>query len=67
MVYNLEVERDSSYTTGYYTVHNCAYWIKLGLEGKPIPIYGTGEQVRDYVYVEDTAKAYVQCLNNPKP
>ncbi len=26
-----------------------------GLEGKPLPVYGTGENVRDWLYVEDHA------------
>lgn len=28
-----------------------------GLEGKPLPVYGTGENVRDWLYVEDHAEA----------
>lgn len=28
-----------------------------GLEGKPLPVYGTGENVRDWLYVEDHADA----------
>ena len=27
------------------------------LEGKPLPVYGTGENVRDWLYVEDHARA----------
>ncbi len=28
-----------------------------GLEGKPLPVYGTGENIRDWLYVEDHARA----------
>jgi len=28
-----------------------------GLEGRPLPVYGTGENVRDWLYVEDHARA----------
>jgi len=28
-----------------------------GLEGKPLPVYGAGENVRDWLYVEDHARA----------
>ncbi|MDN5881629.1 MAG: dTDP-glucose 4,6-dehydratase [Nitrosospira sp.] len=28
-----------------------------GLEGKPVPVYGDGKQVRDWLYVEDHASA----------
>ena len=28
-----------------------------GLEGKPLPVYGTGENVRDWLHVEDHARA----------
>jgi dTDP-glucose 4,6-dehydratase len=27
------------------------------IEGKPLPVYGSGSQVRDWLYVEDHAKA----------
>jgi hypothetical protein len=64
-VYNLEVEEDHSYVVGYHTLHNCAYWFQLAIEGKPLPIYGTGEQIRDYTYVVDTAKAYILAIENP--
>jgi dTDP-glucose 4,6-dehydratase len=29
------------------------------LEGKPLPVYGTGNQIRDWLYVEDHARALV--------
>jgi UDP-glucose 4-epimerase len=43
-----------------------AFWIKLALENKPIPVYGTGQQIRDYVYVGDTAEAFILSLKNKK-
>lgn len=32
------------------------------LEGKPLPVYGDGQQVRDWLYVEDHARALLQVL-----
>jgi len=32
------------------------------ISGKPIPIYGKGDQIRDWLYVEDHAKALVKVL-----
>jgi nucleoside-diphosphate-sugar epimerase len=33
--------------------------IRRALAGEPLTVYGTGEQLRDYVYVEDVAHAFV--------
>ncbi|MDO4223255.1 MAG: dTDP-glucose 4,6-dehydratase [Acinetobacter sp.] len=30
------------------------------LQGKPLPVYGDGQQIRDWLYVEDHARALVQ-------
>lgn len=38
--------------------------IKNILEGKKLPVYGKGENVRDWLYVEDHAKAIDMVLNN---
>ncbi|WP_410473554.1 dTDP-glucose 4,6-dehydratase [Guyparkeria sp. TX1] len=34
------------------------------LEGKPLPVYGKGEQVRDWLYVEDHARALYTVLTH---
>lgn len=33
--------------------------VRRALEGKKLTVYGTGEYVRDYVYVEDVARAFM--------
>ncbi|MDT0176034.1 dTDP-glucose 4,6-dehydratase [Enterobacter sp. BRE11] len=33
------------------------------LAGKPLPVYGNGEQVRDWLYVEDHARALYKVVN----
>lgn len=36
------------------------------LEGKPLPVYGKGEQIRDWLYVEDHARALLRVLKQGK-
>ena len=36
------------------------------LEGKPLPIYGKGNQIRDWLYVEDHARALVKVATEGK-
>lgn len=36
------------------------------LEGKPLPVYGTGENVRDWLYVEDHAEALLTVFERGK-
>ena len=38
-----------------------------GLEGKPLPVYGNGSNVRDWLYVEDHARALVTILERGRP
>jgi dTDP-glucose 4,6-dehydratase len=37
--------------------------ILRGLEGKPMPVYGAGENVRDWLFVEDHARALIAVLS----
>ncbi len=34
------------------------------LEGKPLPVYGDGQQIRDWLYVEDHCRAILAVLRN---
>jgi dTDP-glucose 4,6-dehydratase len=36
------------------------------IEGKPLPIYGNGQQIRDWLFVEDHAKALYCVINQGK-
>jgi dTDP-glucose 4,6-dehydratase len=38
-----------------------------GLEGKPLPVYGRGENVRDWLFVEDHARALWLVLSRGEP
>lgn len=37
------------------------------LEGKPLPVYGTGQNIRDWLYVEDHCTAILAVLEKGKP
>lgn len=37
------------------------------LEGKPLPVYGKGDQIRDWLYVEDHARALYLVLTRGQP
>ena len=34
------------------------------MSGKKVPVYGVGEQIRDWLYVEDHCEALIEVLNN---
>ncbi|MGE0171402.1 MAG: dTDP-glucose 4,6-dehydratase [Oligoflexales bacterium] len=37
------------------------------MEGKPLPVYGDGQNVRDWLYVEDHVKALLQVMKSGRP
>ncbi len=43
--------------------HAIPNFIRATLKKEPIPLYWKGEQVRDFIYVEDLAEAHVSVLN----
>ncbi len=40
-------------------------FIRLAAEGRPLTIFGDGEQKRDYIYVDDTIIAFLVCAMTP--
>jgi len=41
------------------------WFIRLAMEGDPLTIYGDGAQIRDYIFVEDTASALLAAAVSP--
>jgi dTDP-glucose 4,6-dehydratase len=41
--------------------------IQNGLAGKPLPVYGKGDNVRDWLYVDDHARALLRVLERGRP
>jgi nucleoside-diphosphate-sugar epimerase len=39
--------------------------IRNALAGRPLTLYGTGECLRDYVYVDDAVRAFVAAMDHP--
>lgn len=44
--------------------HAIPNFVKAVLSNKPIPLFWKGEQIRDFIYIEDLAKAHVLPLNS---
>lgn len=42
------------------------WFIRLAMEGKTINIFGEGTQIRDYIYVDDLADAFIAASMNTK-
>jgi len=43
------------------------FTLSQALAGKPIPIYGTGSNIRDWIYVEDHCRALLTVLEQGRP
>jgi UDP-glucose 4-epimerase len=41
------------------------WFVRLAVEGKPIPIFGTGRILRDFLYVDDCVEALVRAAQAP--
>lgn len=45
--------------------HSLPGWfMRLAMEGKPIPIFGKGTQIRDYIYIDDLVEAILVLMTN---
>ncbi|MBI3556974.1 MAG: NAD-dependent epimerase/dehydratase family protein [Deltaproteobacteria bacterium] len=44
--------------SGKYGILN--WFVSLALQGKPIKVFGTGEQLRDYLFVDDAIEAFLK-------
>ncbi|HVG09360.1 MAG TPA: NAD-dependent epimerase/dehydratase family protein [Thermoanaerobaculia bacterium] len=42
------------------------WFLRLALEGRPIPIFGSGKILRDFLYVEDCVEALMRAAEEPK-
>lgn len=42
--------------SGKYGILN--WFVSLALQGKPVKVFGTGEQLRDYLYIDDAIEAF---------
>lgn len=49
--------------TGYNIINN---FIDRALKGKDLTIYGDGNQIRDYIYIDDLVQAFILALEKAK-
>jgi UDP-glucose 4-epimerase len=42
------------------------WFVRLALEGRPIPVFGTGKILRDFLYVDDCVEALVRAAREPR-
>lgn len=57
----------NNYGPNQYPEKLIPLFIKNIVEGKPLPVYGRGENVRDWLYVEDHARAIDLIFHKGKP
>ena len=57
----------NNYGPGQYPEKLIPLFINNILSGKPLPVYGKGENVRDWLYVEDHARAIDLIFHKGKP
>jgi len=68
--YGLEVTTtncSNNYGPYHYPEKLIPLFLLNALSGKPLPIYGDGMNVRDWLYVEDHCRGIEACLRNGKP
>jgi len=41
------------------------WFVRLALEGRPIPVFGSGKILRDFLYVDDCVEALLAAATNP--
>ena len=56
----------NNYGPNQYPEKLIPLFISLAKEDKPLPLYGNGRQVRDWIHVEDNCSAILRVLNNGK-
>jgi dTDP-glucose 4,6-dehydratase len=57
----------NNYGPGQFPEKLIPLMIIKGLEGSPLPVYGDGLNVRDWLYVEDHARALLQIFEKGRP
>lgn len=55
--------RSQMKSSGYSLIN---WFVRQAMDGQPITVYGTGEQVRDYVYIDDLIEGLVLTTLSPK-
>jgi UDP-glucose 4-epimerase len=42
------------------------WFLRLAMEDRPLTIFGSGDQIRDYIYVDDLADAFLLAAASPE-